>query len=197
MTSNINYVSINENFPVAGQDNDTQVFRDNFDTIKTSLRNAKTEIESLQNATGGLQLTEIDEGSDFNDRYVSRAILSEVTDKVHNGNNPSATQDIDFGIGSYQVWRLTSNSSFTFKGFPTVNPPVPNRVGKLILELYGDGSERIITLLATGGSAIKKNGFPEIVSGDLAVTSATNPVFLEVWSHQSDTIFVKYLGQFS
>ena len=37
MASTINYLGINENFPVAGQDNDTQVFRDNFDTIKQAL----------------------------------------------------------------------------------------------------------------------------------------------------------------
>ena len=50
MTSLINFAAINENFPVAGQDNDTQVFRDNFDTIKTNFSAAKTEIEDLQNA---------------------------------------------------------------------------------------------------------------------------------------------------
>ena len=46
--SNINYLSINENFPVPGQDNDTQVFRDNFDTIKQSLRIAGEEITDLE-----------------------------------------------------------------------------------------------------------------------------------------------------
>ena len=57
--SNINYVSINENFPVAGQDNDTQVFRDNFDTIKTSLRYAKEELEVFQDsATGAARLNQ-------------------------------------------------------------------------------------------------------------------------------------------
>jgi hypothetical protein len=128
---------------------------------------------------------------------VSRAILTEVTEKVHSGNNPNATQDIDFGIGPYQVWRLNSDSAFTFKGFPTIDPPTPNRVGKMILELYGDGSTRTITFNTIGGTSIKKNGFPEIISGDLAVTSASDPVLLEVWSHESSTIFVKYLGQFS
>ena len=52
--SNINYLSINENFPVAGADNDTQTFRDNFDTIKTSLNTAKTEITSLESTAARL-----------------------------------------------------------------------------------------------------------------------------------------------
>ena len=70
MASNINYLSINENFPVAGQDNDTQVFRDNFDTIKTSLRNASTEITSLQTDTAKLNLD-----NDFELKKIQRAVL--------------------------------------------------------------------------------------------------------------------------
>jgi hypothetical protein len=54
VTSNINYLSINENFPVAGEDNDTQTFRDNFDTIKTSLRAGQEEITALQSDTAKL-----------------------------------------------------------------------------------------------------------------------------------------------
>ncbi len=46
--------NINDNFPVAGQDNDTQVFRDNFNTIKTSLASAKTEINEVLGAAARL-----------------------------------------------------------------------------------------------------------------------------------------------
>jgi len=51
MASNINYQDINEAYPVAGVDNDSQGFRDNFGTIKNSLSAAKTEIDVLQNTT--------------------------------------------------------------------------------------------------------------------------------------------------
>ena len=65
----INYLSINENFPVAGQDNDTQVFRDNSDTIKTSLRNAKDELtDILTNAAYK------DEANDFELNNISNAV---------------------------------------------------------------------------------------------------------------------------
>ena len=37
MSSNIVSETIDAEFPVAGQDNDTQGFRDNFSTIKDSL----------------------------------------------------------------------------------------------------------------------------------------------------------------
>ena len=54
MASNINYSSIDETYPIAGKDNDSQGFRDNFGFIKNSLTSAKSEIENLQNNTAKL-----------------------------------------------------------------------------------------------------------------------------------------------
>ena len=51
MASNINDAGINKDYPVAGQDNDSQGFRDNFNVIKTNFTNAKSEIETLQTNT--------------------------------------------------------------------------------------------------------------------------------------------------
>ena len=49
MTSNINVNNIITTFPIPGQDNDSQGFRDNFTNIKNSFNAAKAEIEDLQN----------------------------------------------------------------------------------------------------------------------------------------------------
>ena len=48
MPSNINPTNIDGNYPVAGQDNDSQGFRDNFTNIKTNLQFTKNEIDDLQ-----------------------------------------------------------------------------------------------------------------------------------------------------
>ena len=48
MASSLSPTSIDATFPVAGQDNDSQGFRDNFNQIKTDLTNAKSELENLQ-----------------------------------------------------------------------------------------------------------------------------------------------------
>jgi len=67
-------------------------------------------------------------------------------------------------------------------------------VGKATLELYGDGTARTITFTVTGSTVLKKSaGFP----GSLTVTSATNPVIIEVWQHSTDMIFLNYLGAYS
>jgi hypothetical protein len=48
MASNINPNTINITYPIAGQDNDTQGFRDNFSNIKNNFAVALTEISALQ-----------------------------------------------------------------------------------------------------------------------------------------------------
>lgn len=48
MTSRINFNNIDGGYPVAGQDNDSQGFRDNFTNIKNNLRYASEELGDLQ-----------------------------------------------------------------------------------------------------------------------------------------------------
>ena len=48
MTSSINPNNIDTSYPIAGQDNDSQGFRDNFTNIKTNFEYAETEIDDLQ-----------------------------------------------------------------------------------------------------------------------------------------------------
>jgi len=58
MSSNINYTSIDETYPIAGTNNNTQGFRDNFTAIKNGLAEASAEISTLQieitNISGGV-----------------------------------------------------------------------------------------------------------------------------------------------
>ena len=48
MASSIVTTNIDTTYPVAGQDNDSQGFRDNFTNLKTALDTAKTEISDLE-----------------------------------------------------------------------------------------------------------------------------------------------------
>ena len=48
MASNIDVTNIDTAYPVAGQDNDSQGFRDNFTNINQNFVEAKAEIEALQ-----------------------------------------------------------------------------------------------------------------------------------------------------
>jgi hypothetical protein len=194
VTSNINYLGINENFPVAGEDNDTQVFRDNFDTIKTSLNTAKTEITDLQINTAR---TDVD--NDFNRKLISSAVMLNNYDKKFDGGVIAAPLTVDYENGNYQIFRFGVNTTVEFLNFPD-DESNPTGLGKVTLELYGDGTARTLTFITSGGTVIKKNAtFPATftVTSAEAAAGSGNPVMIEVWQHKSDRIFLNYLGQFS
>jgi hypothetical protein len=193
VTSNINFAAINENFPVAGQDNDTQVFRDNFDTIKTNFSEAKTEITDLQD-----NAARTDEDNDFLYNVVGSLTLQDayLRKKDYGAAIVAGTQDVSFKQAMYHVVKVGANTSLSFTEFPTgaVDVTGLGQIGKATLELYGDGTTRTITFTTTGGTVIKKSpGFP----GSVTVTSDTNPVIIEVWQHSSTVIFLNYLGLYS
>ncbi len=193
MTSLINFAAINENFPVAGQDNDTQVFRDNFDTIKTNFSTAKTEITDLQD-----NAARTDEDNDFLYNVVGSLTLQDayLRKKDYGAAIVAGTQDVSFKQAMYHVIKLGANTSLSFSEFPTgaVDITGLGQIGKATLELYGDGTTRTITFTTTGGTVIKKSpGFP----GSVTVTSDTNPVIIEVWQHSDAVIWMNYLGLYS
>lgn len=189
--SNINYASINENFPVAGQDNDTQVFRDNFDTIKTSLRYAKEELEVLQDsATGAARLNV---ANDFNGNVITNAKLLANVEQVFNaGNWNVGTCQVDYENGSYQIFKFGTPGgtvAMDFINLP-VNEVVPG-VGKITLELYTDGTPQVVSFTASGSLAYKKN-----FVGNITLNSSSDRRILEIWRHSSGIIFINNVGLF-
>lgn len=193
MTSLINFAAINENFPVAGQDNDTQVFRDNFDTIKTNFSAAKTEITDLQD-----NAARTDSDNDFLYNIVGSLTLQDayLRKKDYGAAIVAGTQDISFKQAMYHVVKFGANTSLSFSEFPTgaVDATGLGQIGKATLELYGDGTTRTITFTTSGSTVLKKSpGFP----GSVTVTSVTNPVIIEVWQHSATVIWLNYLGLYS
>jgi hypothetical protein len=192
LTSLINFAAINENFPVAGQDNDTQVFRDNFDTIKVNFSTAKTEITDLQD-----NAARTDGDNDFLYNIVGSVTLNDayLRKKDYGAAISAGTQDVSFKQAMYHVIKLSANTSLSFSEFPTgaVDVTGLGQIGKATLELYGNGSAQTITFTTSGGTVIKKINFP----GSVTVTSTTNPVIIEVWQHSATVIFMNYLGLFS
>ena len=192
-TSNINSAAINENFPVAGQDNDTQVFRDNFNQIKTNFLEAKNEIEDI-----GSNSARTDGDNNFNGNLILNASLQTVSFRKLDYGDPivSGSQEISFVQSLYHIIKFGAGCALEFSEFPTeaVDQLGIGKVGKVTLELYGDGTARTLTFTATGTTVFKKSSnFPET----LTVTSAADPIIIEVWQHSEDIIFLNYLGEFN
>jgi hypothetical protein len=84
MTSQVNPNNIDGTYPVAGQDNDSQGFRDNFTNIKTNFQYAEDEINDLENEIVDI---ESDPEGDYDDDKLDDALESRVREYVDNIQN--------------------------------------------------------------------------------------------------------------
>jgi len=118
MASNINSSNIDGTFPIAGQDNDSQGFRDNFTNIKTNFTNAKTEIEDLQSkvvlksALTGTTLSNAGGASVLSDFK-----LQDVSETRVSKGTTSGTVTFDYTGGGYQTVTSSGNITIAFSNF--------------------------------------------------------------------------------
>lgn len=193
-TSNVNAGPIDNEYPIAGVDNDTQGFRDNFTYIKTAFNATKTELEELLNYTAR---TDVD--NSFNSKFLSNAVFKQNQNSLNNygtGSGVSNRIDINFGNADYQVYRLNDDVTFEFEGFSNDN------VNKVMIELLSDGGTYTVDFFTDGAYPIKKSSnFPT----SLTVSSTSNPILIEIITRAKSqdpgslgrTVFLNYLGQFA
>lgn len=164
MASNIAPANIDATFPKAGQDNSSQGFRDNFNAVKNSLTDAKTEIEDLQTNKANLNAA-----SDFTDNILSRAELKDTSQTVYAHGTTGGAITLNHENGHYQT--ITTNAAVTLS---FTNWPTTGKVGRIVLDIVyalpahtitipsavlvsggvggGDGSSDTITCPTTGPS---------------------------------------------
>ena len=124
--SSINPNNIDGTYPIAGQDNDSQGFRDNFTNIKNNLTFAQVEITDLQNNAilkNALAGTTLD--NDFNYAIIKKPqILSSVETILDLGTYTTATPAaINWSDALFQLFTLDSssntNTTISFANWPT------------------------------------------------------------------------------
>lgn len=119
MTSNINPNNIDGAYPVAGQDNNSQGFRDNFTNTATNFQYAADEITDLQNkAVLKAALVGQTLNNNMGGSILSNAQLQDMSETVVSLGTVSGTTIINYALGSYQT--LTTNGAVTlsFSNFP-------------------------------------------------------------------------------
>ena len=119
MASNINPQNIDGAYPVAGQDNDSQGFRDNFTNTKTNFKYASAEITDLQNkAVLKAALTGSTLNNDMGGSILSNAQLQDMSETVVNNLPTTGAVTINYAAGSYQKIPSTTGSvSLAFSNF--------------------------------------------------------------------------------
>lgn len=196
MASNINYQDINEAFPVAGVDNDSQGFRDNFGTIKNSLEAAKTEVEALQNTT---VKNNADNLMNFN--KIQQVELVQAQFGFNSIGTIQANTTIEYNRGHYQAFALTyDTATLSNVVLQLVNWP-DDGYAKITLQVTSNADETRTIVWDTEDSGVFKysaayNAF--LTNGNFVVDSATTETLVEFWTYDGGrNVYVDYKGQFS
>lgn len=120
MPSDINPDTIDASYPVAGQDNSTQGFRDNFAAIKTNFQYAEQEINDLENSV--LLKSALGGGSvnnNLNDNLLYAARIQDFSWTKVTATNTAGGIALNYASGHYQAIGSTTGSvTLTFINWP-------------------------------------------------------------------------------
>lgn len=120
MASSINPNNIDGSYPVAGQDNNSQGFRDNFTNTKVNFQYAEDEINDLQSKvilkaalTGSAGLD-----NNMNDALLYAAKIQDFSATKVGVTATSGSIAINYASGHYQSISTTGSISLSFNNFP-------------------------------------------------------------------------------
>jgi len=203
MASNINPNNIDGSYPVAGQDNNSQGFRDNFTNIKVNFQYAEEEINDLEaNAILKAALTGGTLDNNMSNNTIYAVNLNDVSTTRVASTATTGTVTLNYASGQYQtVAPSTGSITLAFTNFPasgyfgilrvaivvsnlsyTVTLPAAVTLGTTGIQGYSGG---VITFAATGTYVFDfstSDGGTTITINDVtrANNVLTNPLFLTI-----------------
>lgn len=208
MASNIVSVSVDAEYPVAGVDNDSQGFRDNFRTIKDSLESARQEITDLQEKVVlKSALTDTVLENNLAGNSIISANLDQFTESFTPVGSVGNNQNISFFNGHYQSVTVTADVILTLADWPDAGV-----YAKMTVELVSnlnDGTERTIAIKSEGTPAFKRVPYPlQDNANDIGwmtgtsstqvvvrTKNSTNPTIVEFWTTDGGlTVYANYIG---
>jgi hypothetical protein len=119
MASNINPNNIDGTYPIAGQDNNSQGFRDNFTNTKLNFTYAAQEINNLQSAgvfKSALTGTTLD--NNMGDNLIYAATIQDFAATRVALGTVSGTCTVNYAAGHYQTVTISSSITVAFSNFP-------------------------------------------------------------------------------
>ena len=152
MSSNINPNNIDGTYPIAGQDNNSQGFRDNFTNTKLNFTYAATEITALQDnvllkgplTAGGTVDNNLDGillyDATMQDFAATRVTLGSV----------SGTCTINYASGHYQTVTISSGITLAFTNFPAATASISSRQGWVIVAVTATAGNTMTLPAAVG-----------------------------------------------
>lgn len=210
MTSAINYSTINKDFPVAGQDNDSVGFRNNFAATQLALQTAYNEITALQ--TNAVLTADLAANTPVVNNLLGSAIFNATYGQFNGifynaGSVNGLSVNVDLNNGPMQKFTITQGAT---TGSPTilnfVNWPSSGNYAVVRLMLITDPNNPsnfyVNFSTANGGTMKFATGFPTVSgqgvpTGTLLVPSTQKYEVIEAWTVDGGTnVFVKNVGEY-
>lgn len=188
--SAIDTTQIDGAFPIAGRDNNSQGFRDNFTNIKNALSVAESEITALE-----LNTAKLNADNDFNGQILENAEINKFYGSVRNNGPVSINTSVNVENGPLQIYTIGADLTLQF-----IQWPASDRYAKIKLHLKSDGSERVVKFVTEAGTnnIMYATGFP-VDGSDKALTLADTQAHqvVEAWTFDGGIfVYMQYLGEF-
>ena len=166
MASNINPNNIDGSYPVAGQDNNSQGFRDNFTNTKVNFQYAEEEINDLQ-AKAVLKSALVGGTLDNNmlDNLIYAAKIQDFSASKVTISSSSGTININYASGHYQSISTTGNITLAF-----TNWPATGSYGYIKLQINITNPAHTVTL--PGSVTLGTSGLQGYSAGTISFSSA-------------------------
>jgi hypothetical protein len=197
----ISTTDLDTEFPVPGQDNDSQGFRDNFTVINDNFSAAKARLEDLETyaVRNEANTTFLPLATGGTARLVNPTLKSPLEVKYNIGE-VATSATIDFSgdeAGSYQTITLTGNTELTIDSTKVHDN---GYYGKIILDITATGGTHNLTW--DNNLTIKFDDENEdFWNRDTTGISTIIPgstYIVELWTYQGSlTYFAKYIGKFN
>ena len=191
-TSNdINTGGIDTAYPVAGQDNDSQGFRDNFSNIKQAIDDAKSALSTLEGIAPSTQAD-----NDFNDNKIKKAILQDTALAAPSAETLAGETNVDYTAGHYRRLICTTEKPDT-NTVVIQNFAPAEALSHMMLEVRSNNTSQKFLNFSTPSGNILTDTSNLDLSSDFDMTDTNAKYIFEVWSpDQGANIFVYYKGKF-
>ena len=166
MASNINPNNIDGSYPVAGQDNNSQGFRDNFTNTKVNFQYAEEEINDLQaKAVLKSALTGGTLDNNMLDNLIYAAKIQDFSGTKVSISTSSGTVNVNYASGHYQSISTTGNITLSF-----ANWPAAGSYGYIKLQINITNPAHTVTL--PGTVTLGTSGLQGYSAGTISFSSA-------------------------
>ena len=191
--SDIDFSGIIKDYPVAGQDNDSQGFRDNFTAIYNAFEVAKAEIAALE--TNSVLKANLSDNTEVVNDLNGSSIVDGFYNNLHGtsySNEVSGPWPVDIRAGSLQNFTISDAIQFSF-----TNWPANGYFGKVTLHISSAGAAFPVTFSQSAGTIRYDGEFPSPLT---ISANQANLIYhvVEAWTYTGGAVvFLKYAGTFT